>query len=75
MKKRLSLHEKAMLAMNEAVRGVIERHRITKRPLAVWDWKKNKVKYISPGIALRNFNKGLRKESDQKAIKPIASKK
>ena len=39
MKKRLSLNDKAVLAMKEAIRDVIERHRKSKRPLAVWDWK------------------------------------
>ena len=63
MKKRLSLHDKAMMAMIEAVRDVIERHRINKRPLAVWDWKKNKVKYISAAIALRSYNKTLKSKS------------
>lgn len=58
-KKRLSLQDKAMLAMREAVRDVIERNRRdNKRPLAVWDWKKQKVKMISPAEALRQFNKG-----------------
>ena len=42
MKKRLSLHDKAMLAMNEAVREVIERHKKLKMPLAVWDRKARK---------------------------------
>lgn len=55
-KKRLSLHDKALLAMREAVRDVIERHRKNKRPLAVWDWKNNRVKYISPAAALRQYN-------------------
>ena len=56
-KKRLSLHDKAMLAMREAVREVIERHRRAKLPLAVWDWEKKKVKLISPATALRQYNK------------------
>ena len=43
MKKRLSLHDKALLALREAVKEVIERHKKEKRPLAVWDWKANKV--------------------------------
>ena len=47
-----------MLAMREAVRGVIERHRKDKCPLAVWDWKNSKVKYISPAEALRQFKRG-----------------
>lgn len=36
MKKRLSLQDKALLALKEAVRGVIERHRKSNRPLAIW---------------------------------------
>jgi mRNA-degrading endonuclease HigB of HigAB toxin-antitoxin module len=62
MKKRLSLHDKALLAMREAVREVIERHRKEKRPLAVWDRKAQKVKWISPQTALRQFNKQIRLE-------------
>ena len=37
MKKRMSLHEKAEAALKEAVRGVVERHKKTGRPLAVWE--------------------------------------
>jgi len=61
MKKRLSLHDKALLAMREAVRDVIERHRKEKMPLAVWDYKKRKVKFISPEAALREYNKEMAK--------------
>lgn len=57
MKKRLSLHDKALLAMREAVREVIERHKKQKLPLAVWDWKAQKVAFISPEAALRKYNK------------------
>ena len=57
MKKRLTLQDKALLAMREAVRGVIEKHKKLKQPLAVWDYKAEKVKYISPQAALRKFNK------------------
>ena len=57
MKKRLTMSDKALLAMREAVRKVIERHRKLKMPLAIWDDKANKVKYISPQAALRKFNK------------------
>ncbi len=63
MKKRLTLHDKAMLAMREAVRGVIEQHKKEKRPLAVWDRKNNKVKFISPAAALREYNKAIKPES------------
>jgi len=59
MKKRLSLHDKAVLAMREAVKEVIERHRKEKRPLAVWGWKAQKVIFISPATALRKYNKGI----------------
>lgn len=59
MKKRLSLHDKALLAMREAVREVIERHKKEKRPLAIWDWKAQKVAYISPEAALRQYNKEI----------------
>ncbi len=57
MKKRLSLHDKALLAMREAVRDVIERHKKEKQPLVVWDRKAKKVVFISPEAALRKFNK------------------
>jgi hypothetical protein len=59
MKKRLSLHDKALLAMREAVRDVIERHRKEKRPLVIWDRKEQKVVFISPEAALRKFNKEI----------------
>jgi len=63
-KKRLSLHDKAMLAMREAVREVIERHKKEKLPLAVWDFKKKKVILMSPAAALRKYNKAIQSESD-----------
>ena len=44
MKKRLSLQDKAVLALKKAVREVVERHRKTGRPLAVWqDGKVSKI--------------------------------
>ena len=43
--------------MREAVKKVIERHMELKQPLAVWDYKAKKVKFISPQAALRQFNK------------------
>jgi hypothetical protein len=46
-----------MLAMREAVREVIERHKKEKRPLAVWDWKEKRVMFMSPAVALRKYNK------------------
>ena len=51
------MSDKALLAMREAVREVIEKHKKLKQPLAVWDYKANKVKFISPQAALRKFNK------------------
>ncbi len=45
MKKKLSLHDKAFLALKKAVRGVVKRHQETGRPLAVW--KDGKVVWIS----------------------------
>lgn len=51
MKKRLSLQDKALLALKEAVREVIQRHKKSGRPLAIWE--DGKVKYISAAEALR----------------------
>jgi hypothetical protein len=51
MKKRLSLQDKAEIAMREAVLKVIERHKKDGRPLAVWD--NGKVRYISAAEASR----------------------
>jgi len=65
MKKRLSLHDKALLAFREAVKEVIERHKKENRPLAVWDWKANKVIFISPAAALREYNRVIRSESSR----------
>jgi len=42
MKKRRSLQDKAMLALKEAVREVVERHRKAGRPIAVWEHGKLK---------------------------------
>ncbi len=36
MKKRLSLQDKAELALKKAIREVIERHKQINRPLAIW---------------------------------------
>lgn len=36
MKKRMTLQDKAEAALKKAVRGVIERHKKSGRPLAVW---------------------------------------
>ena len=37
MRKRKSLQDKAMLALKEAVKGVVARHKKTGCPLAVWE--------------------------------------
>lgn len=50
-RKRLSLQDKAELAMKEAVRKVILRHKETGRPLAIWE--DGKVRHISAAEALR----------------------
>lgn len=46
MKKRMSLQDKAEAALKKAVRGVVERHKKTGRPLAIWE--NGKVVLISP---------------------------
>lgn len=46
MKKRMSLHDKAEAALKRAVREVVNRHKKTGRPLAVWE--NGKVVHISP---------------------------
>ena len=46
MKKRMTMQDKAMAAMKEAVRQVVEQHKITGRPLSVW--KNGKVVLVSP---------------------------
>ena len=46
MKKRMSLHDKAEAALKAAVRGVVERHKKTGRPLAIWE--NGKTVLISP---------------------------
>lgn len=51
MKKRLSLQDKAELALKKAVREVVERHKKTGRPMAVWE--NGRVRYISAAEALR----------------------
>jgi len=50
MKTRKSLQDKAELALKDAVREVIERHKKTGRPLAVWE--NGKVRHISAAEAL-----------------------
>lgn len=44
MKKRMTLQDKAEAAMKKAVRQVVERHKKTGRPLAVWQNGKNEQK-------------------------------
>ncbi len=51
MKKRLSLQDKAELALKKAIREVIERHKQNGRPLAVW--RNGKVVKISASRLLR----------------------
>jgi len=46
MKRRRSLQDKAMLALKDAVKEVVARHKKTGRPLAVW--KNGKTTRISP---------------------------
>ena len=51
MKKRLTLQDKAFLALKEAIRGVIERHKKSGRPLAVW--QNGKVALVPAGKCLK----------------------
>jgi hypothetical protein len=46
MKKRLTLQDKAFIALKKAVREVVERHKKTGRPLAVW--QEGRVALVSP---------------------------
>ena len=55
MKKNQSLQAKAFRALKEAVREVIEQHKKSGRPLAVW--KNGKVVQISAEEALRSNRK------------------
>jgi len=48
MKKRMSLQDKAEAALKKAVRQVVQRHKRTGRPLAVWE--NGKTVRISPDI-------------------------
>lgn len=45
MRKRKSLQDKAVLALRQAVREVVEHHKKSGRPLAVWEH--GKVKRIA----------------------------
>lgn len=51
MKKRLSLQDKAELALKKAVREVIKRHKENGRPLAIW--RNGKVVKVSASRLLR----------------------
>jgi hypothetical protein len=51
MKKRLTLHDKAKLAIKEAVKEVYEQAKKDRQPLAVW--KNGKVVRILPGKTKR----------------------
>lgn len=51
MKKRLTLNDKAFLALKAAVREVIENHKKTGRPLAIW--KNGKAVMVSASKVLR----------------------
>ena len=42
-KKRLTMQDKAEIAMKVAVRKAIARHKKDGRPIAVWDWKKGRA--------------------------------
>lgn len=46
MKKRMSLQDKAEAALKKAIRGVVEQHKKTGRPLAIWE--NGKTVRISP---------------------------
>ncbi len=46
MKKRMTLQDKAEVALKKAVRGVVEQHKKTGRSLAVWE--NGKTVRISP---------------------------
>ena len=56
-KKRLTLQEKAFMALKAAVRKVIEHHKQTGRPLAIW--RNGRVANISASQALRSLNKKI----------------
>ena len=42
-KKRLTLQDKAEIAMKVAVRKVIAEHKKNGHPIAIWDWKKGRA--------------------------------
>jgi hypothetical protein len=50
MKKRLTLQDKAFIALKKAVQEVVEHHKKTGRPLAVW--QKGRVRWVSAAEVL-----------------------
>jgi len=46
MKRRISLQDKAVLAMKSAIREVVENHKKSGRPLAIW--KNGRTVRLSP---------------------------
>lgn len=46
MNKKMSLQDKAEAALKQAVRGVVERHKKSGRPLAIWE--NGKTVLVSP---------------------------
>jgi hypothetical protein len=46
MSKKMSLQDKAEAALKQAVRGVVERHKKSGRPLAIWE--NGKTVLVSP---------------------------
>ncbi len=55
MTKRKTLQDKALIALKQAVKGVVESHRKSGRPLAVW--KNGKVARISVKGVQKNEKK------------------
>lgn len=51
MKRRYTIQDKAFIALKKAVREVVEHHKKTGRPLAVW--RDNKVTWIPATQLLR----------------------
>ena len=49
MNKKMSLQDKAEAALKQAVQGVVERHKKSGRPLAVWE--NGKTVLVSPNAA------------------------
>ena len=64
MKNIKSLQDKALIALKQAVREVVERHKKTGRPLSVW--KNGKVVRISPTQLNAKNNIEMRKKIKRK---------